>query len=79
LDDVSSFWNSNSLNGDPENFFHHYSANGWTQGGKARLVSWQSAAKKWSRREHTFPSKTKRAAIGPGQVYDPNAKVDGGW
>lgn len=28
-------------------FFNHYEANGWKQGGRTPLVSWQAAAAKW--------------------------------
>jgi hypothetical protein len=62
LDEVSSFWKRNKLNGDPELFFHHYNANDWTQGGKARLFNWESAAKKWSLKENTFESKDNQQA-----------------
>jgi hypothetical protein len=34
-------------------FFDHYSANGWKQGGRSALVSWQSAARKWIRNWET--------------------------
>jgi hypothetical protein len=36
-------------------FFDHFEANGWRQGGKTPLRSWQAAARNWARRNGTFP------------------------
>ena len=53
-DEVSRFWIESNLQGDPDAFFDHYTANGWRQGQGAPLEDWQAAARSWSRRELEF-------------------------
>lgn len=49
LEEVHGFWAEKRLAGDPEVFWFHYEANGWTQGGRGALKDWKAAAHKWSR------------------------------
>jgi len=79
LIDVQSLWKAKSLKGNPEKFFYHYEANGWTQGRRSKpLEKWQAAAHKWSTNEKdfdlkpTFSGKAKTVNLGPGVNYDPN-------
>lgn len=37
-----------------EKFFDHFTANGWRQGGRAPLRSWQAALRNWARRAGKF-------------------------
>ena len=79
LIEVQSLWKAKSLKGNPEGFFYHYEANGWTQGRQSKpLKSWQAAAHKWSTNEKdfeskpTFSGKAKTVNLSSGVNYDPN-------
>lgn len=38
-----------------DEFFDHYTANGWVQNGTKRIKDWQAAARNWKRRRSQFP------------------------
>lgn len=52
LDEVQRYVRENNLNVDPDEFFDHFTSNGWKVGGKAPMKSWQAAANNWHRREN---------------------------
>jgi hypothetical protein len=60
-------------------FFDHFEANGWRQGGRTPLRSWQAAFRNWARRAGDFSKKP--AVLGwDGQPFDktkPNAHTGG--
>jgi hypothetical protein len=51
-------------------FFDHFEANGWRQGGRTPLRSWQAALRNWLRRAGQFDKKSA-GANGGGEVFDP--------
>lgn len=51
MDEVRDYWAGERLNGAPDEFFDHFSANGWKVGGTAPMKDWKAAARNWSRRE----------------------------
>jgi hypothetical protein len=58
LDEVKQFWREhNFVRSDPEEFWYHYSSNGWVQGRGNKLKSWQAAAHNWEKREAKFAPK----------------------
>lgn len=52
LEDVTNYWLTKPLAGNPETFFDHFTSNGWKVGGKAAMKDWKAAARNWSRREN---------------------------
>lgn len=53
--EVRAFWTAHRLNGDPEEYQDHYTANGWRQGRQSTpMRDWQAAARNWSRRHKQF-------------------------
>jgi hypothetical protein len=62
LDDVQSYWNEAKLNGNPEDFLDHYTANGWRRSNGLQVSDWNATARRWSAREHTFESKDNQQA-----------------
>ena len=55
IEEVREYWTASKLNGDPEEFFDHFTANGWTQGKQAKpMKDWQAAARNWSRNAVKF-------------------------
>jgi len=55
IDLVKEYWKAESLKGNPEKFFHHYEANGWTRG-KNPIENWRAVAELWSVNEQEFAS-----------------------
>lgn len=54
-----------------QKFFHHYTANGWLQGGKTKIVVWQSAVETWLLRNWPGTPKPSNAPIiPPGKNYN---------
>lgn len=55
-------------------FFDHYEANGWRQGGRAALKSWQAALRLWKRRwnEGGPGGAGQKSSGGPPPGYDPS-------
>jgi hypothetical protein len=50
IEEISSYWTQGKLAGDPEEFFDHFTANGWTQGRQSKPIKdWKAAARNWSR------------------------------
>ncbi len=49
--DVIAYWTEKNLLGDPEQFFDHFTSNGWKVSGKAPMKDWKAAARNWSKRE----------------------------
>lgn len=49
-DVLTYFATHNASETDALDFFDHYEANGWKQGGNRPLASWQAASRKWIRR-----------------------------
>jgi hypothetical protein len=58
-EDVLLYWHSAGLLGHPEEFFDHFTSNGWRVG-RTPMVDWKAAARNWSRNE----VKWGRAQIG---------------
>lgn len=59
-----------------EKFFDHFTANGWRQGGRTPLRSWQAALRNWARRAAGFrgPGGAQKSSSGggaPGPLFDP--------
>lgn len=58
-----------------EKFFDHFTANGWRQGGRTPLRSWQAALRNWARRAGRFlavPSAQKSSSGGgAASSFDP--------
>ena len=48
LSEVKILWDTESLRGSPERFFHHHEARGW-----AGLLEWRAEARKWAAGERT--------------------------
>jgi hypothetical protein len=63
---------------DPEHFFDHYTANGWTQGRNKPIRDWQAAFRTWEKRENAFakPNQSnnggKRIPDEPVRTYSPD-------
>lgn len=54
-------------------FFDHFEANGWKQGGKTPLRSWQAALRNWARRAPQFGAKNfQEGARGGLDHFNPN-------
>lgn len=41
-------------------FYDHFASNGWRVGGRAPMVDWKAAARKWYRNAQTFQNKTTK-------------------
>ena len=52
LDEVKAFFKGRP--GDPERFWHYYSATGWTVHGE-NVTNWRALAENWIRNERTKP------------------------
>ena len=48
--DIAEYWIEAALNGNPEEFYDHFAANGWMVG-KVPMKDWNAAARNWSRNE----------------------------
>jgi hypothetical protein len=59
LDDVQAYWADQALRGDPEQFYDHFTSNGWKVSGRSPMKDWQASARNWSRKEPQFTSKPK--------------------
>lgn len=53
-EEVRAYFQEKSLNGDPMEFYDHFTANGWMVGGKSKMKDWKAAARNWSRRATDF-------------------------
>ena len=60
-----------------EPFWDHYVANGWKQGGRAALVSWQAAFRGWCRRAGGIEKKRGGAVAPAFNPELPNAHTGG--
>ena len=60
LQEVRSYWTESSLAGTDEEFFDHFTANGWMVG-KVPMKNWQAAARNWSRNELKWTGQTGSA------------------
>ena len=64
LGEVKAYWTGVSrsegpqLQGNPEEFYDHFEANGWMVG-KVPMKDWQAAARNWSRNEIKFSTSAK--------------------
>lgn len=81
--EVVAFFASEGAAADMARDFHdHFTANGWTQGGRpeAPLASWQPEASKWIRRERRRHAAQKSSGGGAAPAFDataPNAHTGG--
>jgi hypothetical protein len=53
LDEVRRFFYENQFSSNPEQFYNHYTANGWMIG-KTKMKDWNAAAKNWEHRQSEF-------------------------
>jgi hypothetical protein len=44
---------------DADNFFDHFTANGWLMGGRAKMKDWKAAARKWVRQSARWEEERK--------------------
>ena len=51
LEEVRAYVSENMLIVNPDLFYDHYAANGWTIGGKGKMKDWQAAVRNWDRRD----------------------------
>ena len=56
LAEVLKFFESIGEADQAEEFFDHYTANGWVQGKNKPLKDWRAAARNWVRRRSQFAS-----------------------
>lgn len=52
LAEVQRYVAEKNLNVDPDEFYDHFTSNGWKVGGKAPMKDWKCAANNWHRREN---------------------------
>ena len=71
LDEVRAYWTEKALKGDPEEFFDHFTGNGWKQANGNKLADWKAAARNWSRKEKKFSGNE-----GKGAIYSSDASYD---
>lgn len=71
LDEVRSYCESRGKGVDPEAWYSHYQSNGWKVG-KNAMKDWRAAIHTWEKNNFARGSPANR--LGPGQLYDPNAK-----
>jgi hypothetical protein len=60
---------------DAENFFDHFSANGWRVSGKTPMRDWKAAARKWVRTSAQWEAPSQARAGPPGNGRDRNRGV----
>ena len=56
LDEIRDYCIERNNGIDPEKFFDHYTANGWTVGKNKKMVNWRAAVRLWEKREKDFGS-----------------------
>ena len=76
LSDVIAFFAESDVPSEvAEDFFNHYAANGWKQGGRTALVSWQAAARKsigkWRRDGSSVPKNSPGRGAPTPEPFDP--------
>lgn len=60
IEEVNEFFSEiNSTTDQAEQFHNHFESNGWLVGGKAKMKSWEAAARNWVKRSAKFNPQTK--------------------
>lgn len=78
LDVVKAYSTANGISlAESEKFFDHFTANGWRQGGRTPLRSWQAALRNWARRSGDFTQKSSSGGAGPVDLTQPHAHTSG--
>jgi len=54
IGDVTAFFEKESFNSDPRDFFDYYETNGWVQGKGNPIKNWKAAARRWNRFNESF-------------------------
>lgn len=65
LDEVKEYVRSRGNKIDPEHFYFHYEANGWTQG-RNKLKSWKAAVITWEKNAGKFDGSRRKNPNAPG-------------
>jgi len=60
LEEIKAYCSERKNNVDPEQFFNHYTANGWVQGKGKPIRDWQAAVRTWENNGLQTKSKPKR-------------------
>ena len=69
VDEVREYERTSGQGKDPEEFFRHYSAEGWKANGK-RIYSWQKLYDQWQPPEKTVTDRPKRFTDSDGITYE---------
>lgn len=83
LEQVKTYASSIGLpESEADKFFDHFTANGWRQGGRTALRSWQAALRNWARRAGKFNGAQKSSSGGGAaaaffDLSKPNAHTGG--
>ena len=54
LDEVKAYWNEKVLQGNPEQFYDHFTSNGWLVSGRTPMKDWRAAARYWGRNSSRY-------------------------
>lgn len=54
LDEVKAYWDEKTLQGNPEQFYDHFTSNGWLVSGRAPMKDWRAAARYWGRNSSRY-------------------------
>jgi hypothetical protein len=70
---LAYFLDQGSTEIEARKFHDHFTANGWRQGGRAKIKDWRAAARNWIRRsdDGTAPGKIKSGGPGPSVPFNP--------
>ena len=55
---ITFFQENNSTHAEANNFYNHYSSNGWLVGGRTPMKDWKASASKWISNAGNFSSRT---------------------
>ena len=55
VEDVRAYCRERNNGIDPEEFWDHYEANGWKQGGRAPIKDWKACVRTWERKDGRGP------------------------